>query len=317
MAEDEAMVETKTQMVREVNEAMSQMGIKADLKNPGSAFDVLKNMERVIRGSFGDLIYHYSVDNTDSRKYDAEIYKNLRDSHPIIWAPDMDTMATEAARALKQNIRAENDLMFLDPVVWLYVEPLICNSPASSAYIPMTRDGHVPEPDEIVFDYGAWTFSFLFYRKKEILYCWMFNLIADKVDWLIESGLLIRCPIGEEPKTIQEQRILKKMRFATSPYISIKQHRVQRATRRRVGEEYKNIDEGAGVILLRRAQVEHPPRQSDSEDTPEWSCQWWVSGHWRNQWCPSTESHKPVWIAPYIKGPKDKPLKESVRLMVR
>lgn len=34
-----------------------------------------------------------------------------------------------------------------------------------------------------------------------------------------------------------------------------------------------------------------------------------VSGHWRNQWFPSTNTHRQVWISPYVKGPDDKPLK--------
>lgn len=32
-----------------------------------------------------------------------------------------------------------------------------------------------------------------------------------------------------------------------------------------------------------------------------------VRGHWRNQWFPSIESHRQVWISPYVKGPDGAP----------
>lgn len=35
---------------------------------------------------------------------------------------------------------------------------------------------------------------------------------------------------------------------------------------------------------------------------------WMVDGHWRNQWYPSLNAHRPKWISPYLKGPEDAPL---------
>lgn len=61
------------------------------------------------------------------------------------------------------------------------------------------------------------------------------------------------------------------------------------------------------VVELRR-------RQSSSEhdaagDPVAWSCRWVVSGHWRQQYFPSSDEHRPIWVMPYVKGPEDKPLK--------
>ncbi|MER8197527.1 hypothetical protein ABTY00_26650 [Streptomyces microflavus] len=36
--------------------------------------------------------------------------------------------------------------------------------------------------------------------------------------------------------------------------------------------------------------------------------QWIVRGHWRQQWHPKRQVHRPVWIAPHVKGPEDAPL---------
>ena len=41
----------------------------------------------------------------------------------------------------------------------------------------------------------------------------------------------------------------------------------------------------------------------------DWQSRWIVSGHWRQQpWGPERKRIRPVWIAPYLKGPEDKPL---------
>ena len=39
---------------------------------------------------------------------------------------------------------------------------------------------------------------------------------------------------------------------------------------------------------------------------------WLVLGHFRNQWYRSEQTHKVIWIAPYVKGPDDAPLKPTV-----
>lgn len=46
----------------------------------------------------------------------------------------------------------------------------------------------------------------------------------------------------------------------------------------------------------------------------EWSQRWIVDGHWRNQYLPSNGEHRPTWIAPYVKGPDDKPLVTKPRV---
>lgn len=71
---------------------------------------------------------------------------------------------------------------------------------------------------------------------------------------------------------------------------------------------------------LRREGVEPPPvrvielrrpKRSDSspgESGREYHHSWIVRGHWRQQWYPTREVHRPVWIAPHLKGPEGAPL---------
>jgi hypothetical protein len=58
------------------------------------------------------------------------------------------------------------------------------------------------------------------------------------------------------------------------------------------------------VITLRRQPADTGSHDSDRE----YHHQWVVRGHWRKQWYPSVNDHRPVWIAPHIKGPEGAPL---------
>lgn len=71
------------------------------------------------------------------------------------------------------------------------------------------------------------------------------------------------------------------------------------------------------VITLRRVKVSTGD-PADGEFV-EWQHRWIVNGHWRMQWYPTLNDHMPIWIAPYIKGPEDKPLvlKRDLRVLVR
>lgn len=83
-----------------------------------------------------------------------------------------------------------------------------------------------------------------------------------------------------------------------------------RATRRRAEKEGR-AESAINVIKLRKA-IQRPHK--GEHELVEWSCQWLVSGHWRDQWYPSIRRNQPIWIAPYIKGPEDKPLRHPERL---
>lgn len=58
------------------------------------------------------------------------------------------------------------------------------------------------------------------------------------------------------------------------------------------------------VIELRRPKTTSGHGDSDRE----YHHQWIVRGHWRQQWHPKRQVHRPVWIAPHIKGPEGAPL---------
>jgi hypothetical protein len=62
------------------------------------------------------------------------------------------------------------------------------------------------------------------------------------------------------------------------------------------------------IVELRRP-IRLPHDTKGKTTDRQFSRRWWVGGHWRQQACgPNHSERRPKWIAPYIKGPQDKPL---------
>lgn len=85
---------------------------------------------------------------------------------------------------------------------------------------------------------------------------------------------------------------------------------VDRGARRRAAAAA--VDPLVHVVTFRRTER----RASEPAGVVvDWRCRWFVSGHWRNQYLPSTGRHQPTWISPYIKGPDDRPLRRPAPIV--
>lgn len=64
------------------------------------------------------------------------------------------------------------------------------------------------------------------------------------------------------------------------------------------------------VTLVDLRRPARPPHEAPGGTSDRgFNRRWWVGGHWRQQACgPNHSERRPKWIAPYIKGPQDKPL---------
>ncbi len=80
---------------------------------------------------------------------------------------------------------------------------------------------------------------------------------------------------------------------------TVEPDRAARKRLRRQGQEPKAVR----VIELRR-----PKGGGAGDGSREYHHQWIVRGHWRQQWYPARQVHRPVWIAPHIKGPEGAPM---------
>jgi hypothetical protein len=115
-------------------------------------------------------------------------------------------------------------------------------------------------------------------------------------------------------------RFLKRCAFINSAYVNKDPQRLARQHRRRLeraGEAREIVEGVVNVVKLRREVKERLTKASDNGSSREWQHQWWVSGHYRAQWYPHEEAHSVIWIAPYLKGPSDKPILEKIFAVVR
>jgi hypothetical protein len=104
-------------------------------------------------------------------------------------------------------------------------------------------------------------------------------------------------------------------------YLNLKVARVDRQhLSNKVTRQYtrKNIHvPEVSIVRLRGVQADDRQRANARASTIEYSCQWTVRGHWRQQFYPSKGRHKPVFVDEYIKGPEDKPLKEKAAVVFK
>ena len=114
--------------------------------------------------------------------------------------------------------------------------------------------------------------------------------------------------------------VLKRCAFLNSPYIISEPQRLAHHHRRQMekaGVPKAEVEDRVHVVALRREVNIHPPKEGPKQEGVEWQHQWWVTGHYRAQWYPTEQAHKVIWIAPFLKGPSDKPILEKVYAVIR
>ncbi|MFD5882600.1 hypothetical protein [Streptomyces yangpuensis] len=104
-------------------------------------------------------------------------------------------------------------------------------------------------------------------------------------------------------RLIQATWLLMGQTLATSERVP-----ADRASRRRIQRLDRTHGTEVRLIRLRRARTERGSTPAEEPGTREYQNRWVVRGHWKNQWYPSRDAHRPIWISPYIAGPEGAPL---------
>jgi hypothetical protein len=138
-----------------------------------------------------------------------------------------------------------------------------------------------------------------------------------RTDWVfgdsVEAPVVPSIPPGQAASHAEDRRWLAALWLLAS------QRNLTADTTEHPGRPVRRRSQRAGVDATVRIIDLRRPRASDfTGEAPEgpgehrdvhWSRQWVVGGHWRNQaWGPGHRWRRPVWIAPYVKGPEGKPL---------
>lgn len=163
--------------------------------------------------------------------------------------------------------------------------------------------------------------SFLIVRTKVAYMFCKFLEVEHKADPGLQVVLDVEIvPMGarypDDLRNGSAELMLKLAAFINSPFVrvdNVRAHTSKQARRRygpRIGDPV-----ALNVVTL-RAEVREAVRV-EAGDGPRWKQRWIVRGHYRAQWYPSTKSHKVIWVAPYLKGPDNAPIKQPIYAVVR
>ncbi|MCD5348395.1 hypothetical protein [Agromyces sp. S2-1-8] len=84
----------------------------------------------------------------------------------------------------------------------------------------------------------------------------------------------------------------------------IREREIDAAERRRPSSGRTRPD--VNVVYV-SARAEHGPGEKSASANPR-EVQWTVQGHWRRQWYPTNQEHRPIWISEHRAGRVDAPL---------
>lgn len=131
--------------------------------------------------------------------------------------------------------------------------------------------------------------------------------------WPIEVQLWNEPPKeGEVVPTYGRPFLKSAWRLMQQTLASTTEATFDRATRRRLQRQDITASPVRIVTLRHTTKEQHQTSAAERE----YHHQWIVRGHWRQQYYPSRDVHRPLWIAPHVKGPEGKPLLGGERVHV-
>ena len=235
----------------------------------------------------------------------------LRNARVVCWEFSMHNAAIRGA-ALFQGKSADAVRLGFSPQLWMFV----------------SDDGTPSVMTLRALPWDAVTVGTLVGQDDSEIHASMLAFRATRDSGVIDlSGPLILSPLTLEPqigpvstlgsKSVDEvrdgnlSRVLAKAQFMNEEIVSLERERLPRGERRRLARNGESEPDVLRVALRRKKGERYGP-----ERLVDWKHRWLVSGHWRNQYLPGTGEHRPTYVAPYIKGPDDKPFKGSAATKV-
>jgi hypothetical protein len=117
----------------------------------------------------------------------------------------------------------------------------------------------------------------------------------------------------------QQRKLLLATLLIAQQYIAVRStQRAKRQVRRRM-ERMDTKPEFGDIVYVTLRRNSASVEEGEEGEGFEYSHRFMVKGYWKHQWYPSKGEHHLIWIDPYIKGPKHKPLiiKDKVYKLVR
>ena len=161
------------------------------------------------------------------------------------------------------------------------------------------------------------SYSFLWPYKETVKQMWAKGL-RDAELWLRNQPAHVRARYGAVDEWMPAATLMIRFTAALFAFMETEvmvpeRTAVDRATRRRLGWKLPpELAPSVRVIMLRRRQQRAAHPDQGDGGAVDWSCRWWVRGHWHRYWhkdAAGTRYAKAHWLAPYLKGDPSKPTK--------
>lgn len=293
----------------------------------GCALDYLTEALHRSTGPMAQSFYELS--NADAHKRGVDPYflpndikvikASLDGAEPFFWSAQICDLLAQTARSLPDWTLSRSDVMVTRG--WWWFDKAILVWPDDDA--KMRRFGYVrafswiANGDALVFiPWGAVDGDTLTYPCPNLVwrYTKTLNEQVEHATSRIIDGVHGDGTTGQQAReTVRHyyQLMATAFAFLKQQLIVTQTETPDRNTRRRAEAAGWTHNADVRLVYLRR-----PRRESEPSDDPvEWSCSWLVRGHWRQQFYPSEDRHRAIFIAPHVKGDPDKPLKPpSTRL---
>ena len=237
------------------------------------------------------------INGMELLKVRASLCFNLISAQPYLWSWEMWKLATEGD--FPEHEISENQMPY--PFLWYTFPTDMGLFDRADADEPI---GTIMGMLLITVTSGMSRVTFYCNKDKE------FRFMTETIPYGVTYPKDI--PLGSLESA---KAILGSLAFINSPYVMSEPRGLRRQERKRFSVS-RDHEVKVNFVDLRRAAMKSGAEANGIMDV-DWSCRWKVSPHRRNQWYPSTQSHKLIWIPAYIKGPEDKPLKQTVYRVVR
>jgi hypothetical protein len=243
----------------------------------------------------------------------------------VLTATDLDIQDTEALGISRLDVA--RGIYAAVPYLW---KSAIYDASMAS---PLPR--HVVSNEVLPYPLMWWTFEdsirlegtepgehadmdgFLIAHAGDHFYTATIGTKGDRAWMRLESIAYGRRYPDDWPDPEHPRGMLAMLSFLNSPYIPKRSERLPRPLRRTLERSGWAETETSQVQFVDLRQAAANEEVEPGNGTATWSHRWLVRGHHRAQWYPSSQSHKVIWIAPYVKGPADLPFRGPVYRVVR
>lgn len=236
----------------------------------------------------------------------AKRYRAFNPQDATLWwvRPDMARLAWDASKTLPENTRLLEAIPAPKGIIIWEGDPLLTGLLVVAEYEDIQRVTPIQGATWEVTARGV-EVGTLIYDPPD----------ADELSHMPYSTYLY---IGQLKKDL-EAYLTATFLLATQPRIGQITRRDPTPRRRRHSPpDPGDITTGVNLVALRENAARLPTEEPD-EGEKKWglSVRFMVRGHWRNQACgEKLGQHRPVYVAPYLKGPEDAPLKSSETVFV-